>query len=226
LTAKRYPMIKKSAIVVFLVVVVGFLAGTLISTYFYRITAFLSPTKIVYNISPVWFGSGIVFAPLRWEMLVPEQEREILARYQTKEAQTVSDLSVEILNSIKLASDQGYKLAMRSMNTVASLASQTITISGFIVPIDFYPNKDIKHIFLVPYFGACIHFPPPPPNQMLYARLGQGFENFDINQAYTINGKLKIEPFEDLIGTSAYSIEVVSIEVFIGEPDTFRTHSL
>jgi hypothetical protein len=36
-------------------------------------------------------------------------------------------------------------------------------LPGYVVPLDTQP-AGIKEFLLVPYFGACIHSPPPPAN--------------------------------------------------------------
>jgi hypothetical protein len=161
---------------------------------------------------------------LDWVSLLPQKEQDVFARYQPQEARTVQDLTSQILRSIEASSDINYKEALMSTNTVNLLNSQMISISGFIVPIDFYEDKSIKSLFFVPYFGACIHFPPPPPNQMLFAQLERGFIQFDFTQAYTLTGNINLGLFEDPMGTSAYTLDIVSIAHFFGQPDDFRRH--
>jgi hypothetical protein len=161
---------------------------------------------------------------LDWASLLPEKEYEIIARYQTKKGQNLDDMTSQILRSINASTDKSYQDALISTNTVNLLKNQIIAISGFIVPIDFHQDKSVKNIFFVPYFGACLHFPAPPPNQMIFARLEEGFNNLDITQPYTVTGEINLDLFEDLMGTSAYSIEVVSITPYQEQPDDFRRH--
>lgn len=42
------------------------------------------------------------------------------------------------------------------------LDNQDVRIPGFVVPLEGDAKK-ITAFLLVPYFGACIHVPPPPP---------------------------------------------------------------
>jgi uncharacterized protein len=42
-----------------------------------------------------------------------------------------------------------------------------VRIPGYVVPIGF-DGVGVKQFLLVPYVGACIHVPPPPPNQIIY----------------------------------------------------------
>lgn len=43
---------------------------------------------------------------------------------------------------------------------------QSIRIPGYVVPLDADRSKQ-REFLLVPYFGACIHTPPPPANQII-----------------------------------------------------------
>lgn len=216
---------KRNFVGLFCVVGIAGVIGFIVAKYSPPLLSSVLPSSWVYETSTPWHTDETVYSPLKWEMLIPENERNTIARYQVPETNTLQDLTQQILNSIESAGDKAYQSAMISTNTVASLSGSTVSISGFVVPIDFYPNKNLKYIFLVPYFGACTHFPPPPPNQILFIRLEDGFSHFDINQAFTFEGKLKTELFEDLIGTSAYTLEAYRAKKFSGEPDTFREHS-
>jgi uncharacterized protein len=51
-----------------------------------------------------------------------------------------------------------------STRVVAELDGRLMKIAGYIVPAETTEDGKLKEFFLVPYFGACIHVPPPPPN--------------------------------------------------------------
>lgn len=53
------------------------------------------------------------------------------------------------------------------------LDGKLVRLPGFIVPLDDYAEQ-VTEFLLVPYFGACVHVPPPPPNQMVYVAMGKG----------------------------------------------------
>lgn len=171
---------------------------------------------------------------LTWQQLLPVNERKLLNQY--KDAQNTSinvnettdwtnDVSEQIFNSISAAADQNYQDAMVSSETVSGFNGKLVELPGFIVPIDFYDNNSPSLIFIVPYFGACIHFPPPPPNQMVFARLNPNNFKVELERPYLIKGRFAEGLFEDMVGTSAYQIEAVSIQDYDGEPDDARQHS-
>ena len=65
----------------------------------------------------------------------------------------------------------------------------------------------MTEFFFVPYFGACIHVPPPPPNQILYVRLKKSVKQPEIWDPYWIKGNLKIESFANDTAATAYTMD-------------------
>lgn len=54
---------------------------------------------------------------------------------------------------------------------IQTYLGQRIRIAGFVVPLDASRDKS-RPFLLVPYFGACIHTPPPPANQIILVTPG------------------------------------------------------
>jgi hypothetical protein len=158
---------------------------------------------------------------ISWEQLMPITERQIIKKYQQP---TAMNLAEQILLSINASTDEAYRDAMFSTNVVEDLLGQQSAISGFIVPLELGSEQQLTSFFLVPYFGACIHYPPPPPNQLIFVRVDGAMKIPDINIAYTVTGVLKQGLYEDILGTSAYQLDLISIKLFSGEPDDFRLH--
>jgi hypothetical protein len=156
-----------------------------------------------------------------WQFLIPEEQRAIIEKYQVP---TAMNLAENILLSMNASTDQAYRDAMFSTDIVERWLGKTGSISGFIVPLEVGDNQSLQSFFLVPYFGACTHYPPPPPNQMIYIRLTGEFKMPDLNQAYTLTGAFKSGLYEDVLGTSAYQMDLMSMRRFSGQPDDFRSH--
>jgi hypothetical protein len=161
---------------------------------------------------------------LQWSQLLPDNEKFILEKYQQRQASSSREFSDNIALSLQASTDNEYSAAMVSTNSVDIFDNKAVSIAGYIVPIDYVGDRSLSNIFIVPYFGACLHFSPPPPNQMIFAQLGAGFTDFDITQAYRLDGIFRRDLFEDPLGTSAYILEVVSIEPYYDNPDNFRRH--
>ncbi|WP_404365144.1 DUF3299 domain-containing protein [Marinobacter sp.] len=80
-------------------------------------------------------------------------------------------------------------------------------IPGFIVPLKTVGSSQrIVEFFLVPYYGACIHVPPPPPNQIIHVTYPEGIELEVLYEPFWVEGELKISRTEHDIGTSSYAL--------------------
>ena len=65
--------------------------------------------------------------------------------------------------------------------SLRQLIGKSVKIPGFAVPLEGDDGFDyIKEFLLVPTYGACIHVPPPPPNQVIHVILDEPehFEKF------------------------------------------------
>jgi len=51
-----------------------------------------------------------------------------------------------------------------------ALDGQRVKIPGYVVPLGFDGQTELSEFLLVPYYGACIHTPPPPANQVVHAK--------------------------------------------------------
>ena len=81
------------------------------------------------------------------------------------------------------------------------------------VPVEF-DEESITEFFLVPYFGACIHSPPPPPNQIIYVHAPQGLKLDTLYDPFWISGTLSTKLIENYMATAAYSLKMASYEPY------------
>lgn len=112
----------------------------------------------------------------------------------------------------------GYASAeeFQSWETVGELDGQKIRIPGFVVPVETDGKGRLQTFFLVPYFGACIHVPPPPANQIIYGRLEEPVEMVNIWDAFYMEGTLNIEEVSNETADSAYTMAVDSLKPYSG----------
>jgi uncharacterized protein len=88
-----------------------------------------------------------------------------------------------------------------------------IRIAGYVVPLE--GGKDgVKEFLLVPYFGACIHSPPPPANQIIHVLANQAVPGLRPMAAVWVQGKLQAFRHNSLMGVSGYRIEAPRVEVY------------
>lgn len=63
----------------------------------------------------------------------------------------------------------------RDASVTTEYNGKTIRIPGYTVPLVF-EGTAVSKLLLVPYVGACIHVPPPPPNQIVLATAAEPYE--------------------------------------------------
>ena len=81
----------------------------------------------------------------------------------------------------------------RALKTNEALDDKLVRIPGYLLPLEF-KDKKVTEFLLVPWVGACIHTPPPPPNQIVHVKLDKGFDIGDeMFTAVWVNGVMKTE---------------------------------
>jgi hypothetical protein len=93
-----------------------------------------------------------------------------------------------------------------TFNTVAEVTGHKIKLPGYVVPIESDDQGHMTEFFFVPFFGACIHVPPPPPNQLVYAKLARPIKTPQIWDPYWLRGELRVETVKNQIAGSAYTM--------------------
>ena len=100
------------------------------------------------------------------------------------------------------------------MTPVKELDGQFVKLPGFIVPLESDEGGLIDEFLLVPYFGACIHTPPPPPNQIVYVRLDKPHEVTEIWDPYWIIGTMSTKIYSGDFAETVYQMAGESLEKY------------
>lgn len=95
-----------------------------------------------------------------------------------------------------------------------AIDGQTVRIAGYLVPLDETP-AGLKQFLLVPYFGACIHTPPPPSNQIIDVTPAQPAKDFRAMDAVWVSGTLKTLRSDTYMGASSYRMDAMKIEPYV-----------
>ena len=90
------------------------------------------------------------------------------------------------------------------------LNGQYVKIPGFVVPLEGTAELTTEFL-LVPYFGACIHVPPPPSNQIVYVTFKNGVPIDNLYDAVWVVGKLSTDGWSGDIATVGYTLEGVEV---------------
>ena len=158
------------------------------------------------------------FKQIEWNDLIPEEDLDVLMNppsyIDDLEENATDDEIADMLNdAVNSADNDRYQQALVSTNIIQQLNAQTIRIPGFVVPVEF-DEESITEFFLVPYFGACIHSPPPPPNQIIYVHAPQGLKLDTLYDPFWISGTLSTKLIENYMATAAYSLKMASYEPY------------
>lgn len=101
--------------------------------------------------------------------------------------------------------------ALVSTRTRLEFDGSRIRLPGFIVPLEFDDEMNISEFFLVPYFGACIHLPPPPPNQIIFVDYPEGLQLDALYNPFWVTGTLKVERVENDTALAVYAMEAEAV---------------
>lgn len=110
--------------------------------------------------------------------------------------------------------DEDYRSSLNSTKFNMELNGKKVRLPGFIVPLEFQQEQVVTEFLLVPYFGACIHVPPPPPNQIVYVKTDKGIKLTNLEQAYWLSGTLSAKLKESELGTAAYTLDLAKHEIY------------
>jgi hypothetical protein len=154
------------------------------------------------------------YQELEWDDLIPTeyQPETILAKYE-KELNELAELDDSDPKAQELYGKIQGELDNAPMNE--ELNGKKVKLPGFIAPLENTDGK-VSEFLLVPYFGACIHVPPPPVNQtvLVKTRDGSAIEAEKAFDPYWIKGVITTDGQSTDLGSAGYSIDQAETEVF------------
>lgn len=165
---------------------------------------------------------------ITWDDLMPEGEDELLEtlyvqfyeEFEQKMLQNSTSLTdaasqnTDLSSSITEGSAADTMEQIGTFNVVKGLNGKRVRIPGYVVPFDFNADAEHKEFLLVPYFGACLHTPPPPPNQIILVKSEMVAKIKSINDPVWLEGTLKTGEFLNELGNSAYELNLSKIEPY------------
>lgn len=147
---------------------------------------------------PIYAQSNEQVLTLDWIDLIPENER--------------NQFNADGMPA--LSHDGDMTAAQSKIGGVRKeLNGSVVKIPGFVIPLEGDANN-VTEFLLVPYFGACIHVPPPPPNQIIYVKYPQGAPIQQLWDVIYLIGTLKTESVSHDLAETAYVIEGTAIEEY------------
>ncbi|WP_277591961.1 DUF3299 domain-containing protein [Pseudomonas chlororaphis] len=154
---------------------------------------------------PLWAAEP---RDLAWsEMIPPDAPAEV------PNMQPLHDLS-QMSDALAAESAPAAKQDMPNAPVVQSLDGLSVRLPGYIVPLEVSEEGRTTEFLLVPYFGACIHVPPPPSNQIVHVKSQVGVKLDELYQPYWIEGPMQVKASTSEIADAGYQMEAEKIYVY------------
>lgn len=132
-----------------------------------------------------------------WEDLIPQGHVQIDTQAQANHER----------------SEQNWVQPELDAPVVEALNGQSVSLPGFVVPLEG-DSEVITEFLLVPYFGACIHVPPPPPNQIVHVTVKGGVPIESLYDAIVVTGVISTETWSGEIAQVGYKMKAVGVAPF------------
>ena len=173
--------------------------------------------------------------------LPPEQRQDLFIldylREQTKsgslpKGDPMFRENIELTNKLKRAGisvdallqrleEFDMEIIRRGEMIVQDLDQKSVRLAGYALPLEF-SGTGVNEFLLVPYVGACIHVPPPPPNQIVFVRVKEPFKPQSQFTPVWVTGQISAKPVTKSLSLvdgrgsihTGYSIEDGLIEIY------------
>ena len=152
--------------------------------------------------------SARTYQRLSWSDLKPPPSPEA--------ARAIEDLKQRIdrMTREEIAEAQGI-IEGDGESIVTAVDGRDVTLEGFLVPIDFDADRTSEFL-LVSFYGACIHVPPPPPNQIVFVTFREGLANSkfesQVSTSFRVSGRIRATPATTDIADVGYQLMAHAIE--------------
>lgn len=150
------------------------------------------------------------FRDVSWDDLIPPDwiPEDLFAELFDDSADEIEDFdprAVAIMEKIREEWDRA--------PIVPRLDGQRIRIPGFVVPLEG-DAEEIQEFLLVPYFGACIHVPPPPANQLIHVMPDDAIPARWNMTPVWVSGVMSVARYASDMGTAGYQLRAIEVEEY------------
>lgn len=94
-----------------------------------------------------------------------------------------------------------------------ALDGALIRMPGFIIPLEL-GAEGVTSFLLVPYVGACIHTPPPPPNQLVFVKSNTPWPSDELWDPVWVTGVMRAQPQSTELGETGYALTADEMEIY------------
>tara|TARA_B100001094_G_scaffold327222_1_gene384902 strand:+ start:548 stop:1072 length:525 start_codon:yes stop_codon:yes gene_type:complete len=149
----------------------------------------------------------------------------IIRQSQEPEANTDKDTAEAEANAtqtlvhtkIRWDALQGLDVASgTAQESLKKAITRPVKIPGYVVPLEV-SDRLVSEFLLVPTVGACVHVPPPPSNQMIFATVsGEGVPAQEKRAPVWLFGNMEITSQKTKWGAAGFTMRVHKIEPYKG----------
>jgi hypothetical protein len=101
--------------------------------------------------------------------------------------------------------------------TNPAMEGAVVRIPGYVVPLE-QDKRGLREFLLVPYFGACIHTPPPPANQIIDVKARVPLASVHSMDMVWVSGTLRTSRSETSMGAGSYALEADTVDPYQAPP--------
>lgn len=163
--------------------------------------------KVGDRLAPAAGDKATTYREVNWDDLLPKSWDPM---------KVIEELKLDKLKDSDPKAMEAMEKLKRMWNDAPSnpaMNGQAIRIAGFMVPLE-WGKREVKEFLLVPYFGACIHVPPPPANQIIHVLPRQPAKGVRSMDAVWISGVLATVRTDSFMGAASYRLEAVKVEPY------------
>ena len=149
---------------------------------------------------------------IKWEELMPpgwDPMAELRDKMKNPAAGFMSDADPRMLGLLREMREVWDNAPINE-----SMDGVLVKLPGYLVPLE-EANGAVKEFLLVPYFGACIHSPPPPANQIVHVVLGKPARGLRAMDVVWISGKMQAKRVDSYLGKSGYHMAADKVEPYV-----------
>ncbi|CAM3692647.1 MULTISPECIES: DUF3299 domain-containing protein [Pseudomonas] len=155
--------------------------------------------------SPLWAAEP---RTLEWQQLIPAGAPVIQPQLAP-----LHDLS-QLSDALAAEAAPAARQTAPNAPVVKALDGQQVKLPGYIVPLEVSEEGRTTEFLLVPYYGACIHVPPPPSNQIVHIFSEIGVKVEDLYQPYWIEGQMQVKATSSELADAGYQMEAEKIYAY------------
>jgi len=151
-------------------------------------------------------GAG-AYKEIKWDDLIPPG---------WDIGSVIAELKLDELSDNDPRAAKAMRKIMSLMNDAPSndeMDGKAIRLPGFVSVIEG-DEKSVTEFLLVPYFGACIHVPPPPTNQIVHVLPARPVPAGMTMYPVWVSGVIRVERLDTKLANTGYRIQAATVEPY------------